>query len=98
MRTTHDTSVDGRRLIHVVFEQESPDADAPTIEVVYELRYPEDFTLDNQHAKILIPLSATRRDTREPYSLTREEADAVHQVASAYAAELTSDSWEGRGE
>ena len=93
MRCTHDTATDGRLLIRVVFERELPDADAPVVEVVYSLHYPENFRLDNEHAKVLILVSTTRRDTREAVTLDSEELEAAHEAATEHVAELTPDSF-----
>jgi len=95
MHTTPSMSVDGRRLLRVVFERESPDEDTSNIEVVYEVFYPEDFRLDNEHAKVLVLLSATRTDTHEVVTLSQEELAEVHEAASSQSAHLTSEDFNG---
>jgi hypothetical protein len=85
IQTKVDTTADKRRLVHVQFTRQSPDADAPTIEVVYRLYWPEDFTL-KADPYVLYFLSSTRTDTREPMQLTDEEVDAVMEAAVVRAA------------
>ncbi len=91
MRVYDDMGTDQQQLIRVVFERQTPDANATMIEAVYEARYPEDHFLSDDTV-ILIPLSITRMDTRRPVILTDEEQDKCHQVASEKAAEMMSHS------
>ncbi len=42
MKTTIRQATDGRRLVVVEMERQSADADAPTIEAVFLLRFPDD--------------------------------------------------------
>jgi len=88
MREERTQATDGRTLIHIQFERESPDADTPTIEVVYVLRFPEDVTLAAE-TRVLIFLSSTRVDTREVIQLAPEEERLVLEKASDFAASLT---------
>ena len=90
MQVTHDKSVDGRNLIRVSFERQSPEAATPTIEVVYELRFPQDFRLADE-TRVLAFISATRTDTREVVQLATEETEMALERASAFAASLTRD-------
>ena len=93
MHCSHTTATDGRLLIHVLFEREVEDADAPVVQVVYSLHYPEDFRLDNEHAKVLIPISVTRKDTREKLELKPKELERAHEAATEYVAGLTPESF-----
>ena len=90
MRIHHETTYDKRVIISVLFERESPDADTPTIEVVFLVHFPESFELDSD-SKVLFHLSTTRTDTREKINLTEEELKAVMYGAGEHAAGLTSD-------
>ena len=81
MQTHIDNSTDGRRLLHVLFERQSPDADVPTIEVIFFLQWPDDYQITDP-VSVLVPLSCTRTDTREAITLTTEEDRAVLQEAA----------------
>ena len=83
--------IDGRQLIRVRFERQIPDADAPTIEVVYEIRFPENpenLLSDKPSSRYLTRLSTIRTDTNEPIPLTQEEERATSQCAIDKAAEM----------
>ena len=84
-----DTSVDRQTLVHVTFERETPEANAPTIEVVFQFNTPETFDLTNLKSGILVLLSVTRTDTRTSTTLTKEEEIEVYQLASEYASGMT---------
>ena len=84
---TYDQAADKRRLIHVTFERQSPDASAPTIEVVYEVRFPDEGFLADDTA-VVNRISVTLTDTKELVSLTPEERDLCDQAATEKAAEL----------
>lgn len=85
MQAQVDVATDKRRLVRVSFTRQSPDADSPTVEVVYRLYWPEDFTLQGE-PYVLYFLSSTRTDTREHIQLTDEEIDAVMETAVVRAA------------
>lgn len=87
MKATHEVATDKRVLIKVVFERESPNADSPTIEVVFQVYFPETFSVDG-NIRTLFWLSATRVDTREVFFLTEEEIQEVIQTAGDHAAEM----------
>ena len=87
MRATHTRSTDDRLLVTVIWERETPDADAPTIEAVYEVEYSTDFSVNE--ARFLVPLSVTRTDTRVLVQMTIEEQRAVQECAANHAAGLT---------
>jgi len=88
MRATHSKATDGRILISVLFERQSPEADTPTIEVIYALRFPEDVTLAAE-TRVLVHLSSTQVDTRQAIRLTSEEDSMVLESASDHAAAMT---------
>lgn len=86
VHVTHSRSVNKRTVVSVVFERETAEANAPTIEATFEYRFPQDFMLTEANPGVLIPLAVTRTDTRQPIELTEEERDAVYQRASEYSA------------
>jgi|SaaInlLV_10m_DNA_3_1039740.scaffolds.fasta_scaffold10711_2 hypothetical protein len=90
MRATYERAADKRRLIRVMFERQTPDASAPVIEAVYEVKYPEDNFICDDTA-VLIPLSVTRTDTKETVVLTDEERDDCHQAATEKAAAMANE-------
>ena len=85
-RISHSRSVNKRTVVSVVFERETPEANAPVIEATFEYRFPQDFSLVEACPGFLIPLSVTRTDTRQTIELTEEDRDEVYQRASDYAA------------
>ena len=87
MYVTSERATDGRQLIRVTFERQTPNADAPCIEAVYEVNYPEEFCLADDTV-VLIPISVTRTDTRECITLTGEERERCHQAATEKAAAM----------
>jgi len=90
MKARHETTFDKRTIVSVLFERESPEADSPTIEVVFLIHFPESFELDSD-SKVLFHLSTTRTDTRERIDLTEEELKAVMHAAGEHAAGLAHD-------
>jgi len=85
MRCAIDTATDHRKLLRVTFQRQSPDADSPTIDVVYHVRTPEDFSV--RPVPVLVLLSATRTDSRETVELTGSEHDAIQEAATTCLAE-----------
>lgn len=86
MKTTIRQATDGRRLVVVEMERQSADADAPTIEAVFLLRFPDDYTITDATASVLMPLSVTRTDTREAVDLDRDEEETILRAAINKAA------------
>ena len=86
MYAAKDTATCGRTLIRVTFERESPEADTPTIEVVFEF-YLVGRLVDD--TRVLLLLSSTRTDTRESVVLTEDERKAVFEKAAEFAVDLT---------
>jgi hypothetical protein len=83
MEATIEGSVDGRTLVKVRFQRESPEGTEPEIEAVFTVFWPTDFMLDNP-AAVLHLRSTTRVDTREPVELLeREMSDIYNAVAKA---------------
>lgn len=91
MKAEIDEAIDGRRLVHVVFSRQSADSKALSIEVVYQLYEPSDFTLDGQ-PYVLLPISCTRTDTREAATLSPEETALTMETAVGRAA-TANDGW-----
>lgn len=89
MRVTKSHSVDKEWLVHVVFERDGPEANTPHIEVVYEIHFPETYTLTDPLPCVLSIRSVTRTDTRESVDLTRDERRLADLKASEFAATLT---------
>lgn len=86
-RVTTETSADKRQLIRVRFERESGESDSPYIDVIYRVEYPVPISIRKENAIVLTIVSITRTDTREPVTLTPEEAEVVHDAATTKAAE-----------
>lgn len=63
-----------------MFTRQSPDADAPDIEVIWELVCPTDPTLRGEPF-CLTPISMTRQDTREP--IAWEDAEERRRILVA---------------
>ena len=81
-----ELSTDGKTLIRVVWERESPEANSPTIEAVFQYNQTGMFfELTNLKPGILILLSVTRTDTRKPIAMLDEEEQEVYQMASDHA-------------
>lgn len=91
-RCEHRRSIDGKHLIAVIFERESPEADSPVIEVIYEVRFPSPITNPDAVVPVIRPLTATRTDTRMPVTLTDEEDAYCVERASEKASEIALDS------
>lgn len=87
MRITHELAAHKQTVIKAQFDRQSPDADSPTIEVVYYVHFPEDMSLTD-NTKVLVQRSVTRTDTRETMQLTDEENILVMEEAAEYAAQL----------
>lgn len=85
---THDRATDGRPLLHVKFERLSPEADAPVLEVVYHVQWPQDFTIIGDNTVVLALLSCSRTDTREPVELEPDELEMVLENATNHAAAM----------
>jgi hypothetical protein len=82
IQSRFDETTDGRKTITLRFERESPEADSPIVETVYEIESSESSPLEEEVA-VLVFLSCTRVDTREPVKLTRDERRHVVQAAAA---------------
>ena len=92
MKATHDIATDGRRVITVEFRRQIPDADAPLVQVTYEVTFPDDFRITRSNSPVLLELSATRMDTRERVELdTDEKLDAQAAAVNCAAAMSQSD-------
>ena len=87
MYVTTERAVDNRHLVRVTFERQTPDSQAPMIEVTYEVRFPGDSYLTEDSA-VIIPLSIVRQDTRERILLTDEERDMCHQAGAEKAIQM----------
>jgi len=79
-------AADGRQIVSVIFERESPEADSPTIEVIYEIQETTGGPFDGS-TFVLTFLSATRTDTREPIRLSEDERRAVNSRAAEKVSE-----------
>ena len=84
----HDRATDGRLLLHVKFERMSPEADAPVIEVVYYVQWPQDFTIVGDNTVVLALVSCTRTDTREQVELEQDEQELALENAVNHAASM----------
>jgi len=91
-RCEHRRGTDGKHLITVLFERESPEADSPMIEVIYEVLFPSPLANPDTVIPVLRPLTATRTDTRMPVTLTDEEDTYCVGRASEKASEIARDS------
>lgn len=84
----HETSVDKQTLVRVTWERETAEANAPTIEAVFQFNRPETYNLTDLKPGVLILLSVTRTDTRKPIDMTDEEVPQVYELASDHASEI----------
>lgn len=94
MRAHTETAVDGTRLVKVRFrpQVENPASQAE-IEVVFELKHNPHFLFKEQDPVVLFLLSATTIDTREPYTLSREQRTEVLEAALGVAATDDGEDW-----
>jgi len=67
---------DNRMLVSVTFRRESPEGGEPKIEAIYHLHWPSSFTIQGDPF-VLVPLSYTRTDTRQPVVLSMEEEKVI---------------------
>ena len=92
MRARIYQASDDRWVVLIAFRREAPDGGEPTIEVIYHLHWPEDFNVAGDPF-VLVPLSCTREDTREPVKLTPDETtmtmDAAVAAAGRYHQEIS---------
>jgi len=72
-------------LVHVTFERESPLASTPTIVVVFKVEDGGAMTISR--TKVLVLLSCTVTDTREPINLTSGEKELVYAKAAEHVIE-----------
>jgi hypothetical protein len=88
----------GKSLAVVRFEQETPEADAAMVDVVFEVHTPDDYGVigRNRSARVLIFLSATRTDTRKPWTMSEEERNTVFSAVAEKLLELMQE-WEDCG-
>jgi len=84
----NETSVDKQTLILVTWERETSEANAPTIEAVFQYNRPETFSLTDLKPGVLVLLSVTRTDTRMPIKMTEDEEPRVYRQASDWASEM----------
>ena len=59
------------------------------MEATFEYVPPDIFNLTDAYPGVLIPLTVTRRDTREVVALNAEERTQVFQAAAEYAGGIT---------
>lgn len=84
-----EKSVDKKTLVRVTWERETPEANAPTIEAVFQYNTPDTFMLTDMKPGVLVLLSVTRTDTRKPVEFWEGEEHEIYQLASDYAGNLT---------
>ena len=85
-----------KRLAKVIFTPQVPNpAGQPDVEVVFEVRETEAIHLSSHRPYAVIgPLSCTRMDTRELYTLSNEQRDAVVEAVIIRAAEMDDPDWD----
>jgi len=87
------TTDETKQLVKVVFTPQVPNpADQHDVEVVFEVRRVEAGHLDDDPYAVLL-LSSTRVDTREPYTLSVEQRDAVSDAAIVKVSEEDGHDW-----
>lgn len=84
----NETSIDKQTLVRVTWERETADANAPTLEAVFQFNRPETFNLTDLKPGVLVLLSVTRTDTRKPLEMTAEEEPVIYEMASDWASEM----------
>ena len=82
-----EMSVDNRALVRVIWERETPDANAPTLEAVFQYNPAESFSLTESKPGVLVLLSVTRTDTRKAVEFWDDEEAEIYQMASEYVME-----------
>jgi len=90
MKTRFSEATDGRRLLHVETRLQSPDADAPVVQVTFELHIPSDWSIKSG-TQGLVHLSTVRTDTFEPITLDRAQFREVLGQAIQTASEFDPD-------
>jgi hypothetical protein len=85
MYASNTQATNGDTLVHVTFERENPLTSAPTIEVV--LKVEDGGSMIMHSTKVLVLLSCTVTDTREPIILTEGERKLVYEKAAEHVAE-----------
>ncbi len=82
-----------KRLARVLFTPQVPNpANQHDVEVVFEIRRVEAAHLGGEPYAVML-LSSTRMDTREPYTLSTEQRDAIADAALTKVAEEDDTGW-----
>jgi len=90
-KSTTETTPQGVFLVKVLFTPQTPEpAKESDVEAVFEVRRCDGSLLENDRY-VVIPLSCTRKDTREPYQMSKEQRDVCIDVA---VGRVTEDSWD----
>ena len=90
MNTRISEATDGRRLVHVEAELQSPDADAPVVITTYEMFTPEGFKVKANMVGLHL-LSTVRKDTFEAIQPDRDQMIQILNAAVAAAADFDPD-------
>lgn len=90
MNTRFSEATDGRRLLHVETELQSPDADAPVVIVTYEMFTPEGFKVKANTVGLVL-LSSVRKDTFESITLDRDQMIQILNAAVAASSNFDPD-------
>lgn len=85
---THNRATDGRPVLHVKLERMSKESDAPVVEIIYSIQWPQNFSIVEDTTVVLLPISCTRTDTRETVTLTSEEQQVALENAVDYVSTL----------
>lgn len=95
MKVTIVNAVDGRRLAKAVFGPEVPNpARQADVEVIFQVKRADAVHLDGEPYAVIGPLSCTLVDTRESYTLSAEQMDAVTTACLIAAAEDDGLEWQ----
>ena len=90
-KVTTEVTPRGVLLVKVLFTPQTPEpAKESDVEAVFEVLKWDTSLLDNDRY-VMVPLSCTRKDTREPYLMSKEQRNVCIDVAME---QMTENSWD----
>jgi len=93
-RSQIEQAADGRRIASVLFTPQVPNPAAQSdVEVIFEVQKSDTIHLHGEPYAVIGPLSCTLVDTREPYTLSKDQRHAVIMAALAAAADADGIPW-----
>lgn len=93
-RSKIEEAADGRKLATVLFTPQVPNPAAQAdVEVIFEVQKSDAVHLHGDPWAVIGPLSCTLTDTREPYTLSKEQRKVVIAAALVVASEAEGIDW-----